>query len=76
MTARYATLTKAMAATGTREEIEDWIIAQLPDPTCNPAFEMDDDPYTLNIWGPTEEDGLCPLLATFDLFTNQLRICS
>jgi hypothetical protein len=65
----------ALVHDGTREQVEDWCITILdPQGLLNPRFEMDDDPSTVNIWGPTEMDFHCPLIATLNLFTFQLEV--
>jgi hypothetical protein len=66
----------ALINVGTREDVEAWVTKQLGCLPQSLAFEMDEDTDVINIWGPTEPDWHCPLVATIDLFTNHVRIAS
>jgi hypothetical protein len=68
----------------TREEVEAFCIKQIAKHAKLDfdldMFELvfdpdtDDYPYTINIWGPTDLDGLCPLVATIHTFNRTLVI--
>lgn len=74
---------KLLQDTTTREEVEGWCLAQIK-LSGQADFDLDyffldfepddDDSYIINIWGPTDLDGLCPLVATINLFNNHLQI--